>query len=141
MSDRSRETRDPGSPDLDFQTVGRVFAAVSGLLGVVFVASPLFLLQTAAADPGAAPVARIVQGTAVGYGFCLLAIAWVGRHGQRALATVAPALLGVVLLVAGPVTNFELGLDVFSWTGLALASVFVAGLPAIWVAYRDRPVE
>ncbi|WP_267642587.1 hypothetical protein [Haloarchaeobius amylolyticus] len=127
-----------GSPlaDLDPVLLGRGAAALAGVLGLVFLASPLFLLTTAAADPEVAEVALIIQSTAVAFGLTLVAVAWVDRHGQSILAAAGPAGLAVVLLVTGPVLGYAFG--VFSWAGLLLASVFVAGIPGIWKAYQAQ---
>ncbi|WP_435363232.1 hypothetical protein [Haloarchaeobius sp. DYHT-AS-18] len=123
--------------NLDPVLLGRGGAALAGVLGLVFLASPLFLLTAVAADPEVAQVAFIIQGTAVVFGLCLVAISVVGKHGRSILATGAPALLAVVLLLTGPVLGYVIG--VFSWAGLLLASVFVAGIPGIWTAYKARP--
>ncbi|WP_439025618.1 hypothetical protein [Haloarchaeobius sp. DT45] len=123
--------------DLDPILVGRGAAALDGVLGLVFLASPLYLFTAAAADSEVATVALMIQVIAVAFGLCLVGIAWVGKHGQSILATAAPALLALVLLLTGPVLGYVFG--VFSWAGLLLASVFVAGIPGIWTAYRTRP--
>ncbi|WP_435360960.1 hypothetical protein [Haloarchaeobius sp. DFWS5] len=122
---------------IDPTTVGRGFAVVDALVGLVFVASPLYLLTDA--DPSAAGIVQVVHGIAVVFGLSLLALSWVGRHGARPLATMGPALFGVLLLVLGPVLDYVPGQ--LSWAGLALAGVFAVTVPALWVAYRDRPAE
>ncbi|MFC4405631.1 hypothetical protein [Haloarchaeobius iranensis] len=124
MSDATEATGLPIAPE----TVGRAFAALSGLLGLVFLATPVTSDLGSQLDP--AGVVPVVYGLAVGFGLCLVAISWLGRDGRRPLATVAPALLAAALLVLGPGLGYPL--SAFNWAGLLLASVVFGGLGALW---------
>ncbi|WP_435345253.1 hypothetical protein [Haloarchaeobius sp. HRN-SO-5] len=129
LADTARGAVDPTA-------VGRLFAALAGLLGLVFVASPVYLLDGLAAETDLSTVVAFIQALAVAYGLCLVGIGWLGFEGQRPLATIAPVLLGLALLVVGPVLGFPFGL--FNWAGLVLASVFAGGIPAMWMLYEAR---
>ncbi|MFD1644650.1 hypothetical protein [Haloarchaeobius litoreus] len=124
MSDATEATGLPVDPEL----VGRVFAALSGLLGLVFIAMPVTSDLGSQIDPAA--VVPVVYGLAVAFGLCLVAISWLGRDGRRPLATVAPALLAGALLLLGPGLGYPL--SGFNWAGLLLASVVFGGLGGLW---------
>lgn len=124
MSDATEATGLPVDPAL----VGRVFAALSGLLGLVFLATPVTSDLASRLEPAA--VVPVVHALAVVFGLCLVAIGWVGRDGRRPLATVAPALLAAALLVLGPGLGYPL--SAFNWAGLVLASVVFGGFGALW---------
>lgn len=113
---------------VDPELVGRLFAALCGLLGLGFLALPVTVDLGSQLSPAA--IVPVVQGLAVAFGLCLVAIGWVGRDGRRPLATVAPALLAVVVLVVGPGLGYPLA--GFNWAGLLLASVVFGGLGALW---------
>ena len=132
MSDLADRVEDA----VDLATVGRTFAALAALLGLVFLASPLYLLTGLAARAELTTVVTIVQSLSVAFGCCLVGIGVLGFGGQRPVATVAPVLLGVALLVLGPVLGFPFGL--LNWAGLVLASVFAGGIPAMWTLYVAR---
>jgi hypothetical protein len=124
MSDATEATGLPIAPE----TVGRAFAALSGLLGLVFLATPVTSDLGSQLDPAA--IVPVVYGLAVVFGLCLVAIGWLGRDGRRPLAAVAPALLAIALLVLGPGLGYPL--SAFNWAGLLLASVVFGGLGALW---------
>ncbi|WP_440990908.1 hypothetical protein [Haloarchaeobius baliensis] len=124
MSDATEATGPPVDPEL----VGRAFAALSGLLGLAFLAMPVTTDLGSRLEPAA--VVPVVYGLAVAFGLCLVAISWLGRDGRRPVATVAPALLAVALLLLGPGLGYPLG--AFNWAGLVLASVVFGGLGALW---------
>ncbi|WP_256298567.1 hypothetical protein [Haloarchaeobius salinus] len=124
MSDATEATGLPVDPEL----VGRAFAALSGLLGLVFLGLPVTSDLGSQLDP--AGVVPVVYGLVVAFGLCLVAVGWLGRDGRRPLATVAPALLAVALLVLGPGLDYPL--SAFNWAGLVLASVVFGGLGSLW---------
>lgn len=113
---------------VDPTAVGRAFAALSGLFGLVFLAVPVTSGLSTRLDPPA--VVTFVHALVVAYGLCLVGVGWLGREGHRPLATVAPALLAAVLLVLGPGLGYPL--SPLNWAGLVLASVSFGGVAALW---------